>query len=73
MVDLPVNVALDEPVDGRRAWDVVWQPFDAVGEGRRQQVETVGNPDQFDLDSDLVKTVFRLLIELNKVEQRTSR
>jgi chorismate mutase len=31
------------------------------------------NADQFDLDSNLVKTVFRLLIELNKVEQRESR
>ena len=31
------------------------------------------NADRFDLDSDLVKSVFRLLIELNKVEQRSSR
>lgn len=31
------------------------------------------NADKFDLDSNLVKTVFRLLIELNKVEQRESR
>jgi len=31
------------------------------------------NAEQFDLDSNLVKTVFRLLIELNKVEQRESR
>ncbi|MFQ3475180.1 chorismate mutase [Halonotius sp. F2-221B] len=31
------------------------------------------NAAKFDLDSNLVKTVFRLLIELNKVEQRESR
>lgn len=31
------------------------------------------NAEQFDLDSNLVKAIFRLLIELNKVEQRDSR
>jgi len=31
------------------------------------------NADKFDVDSNLVKAVFRLLIELNKVEQRQSR
>ena len=31
------------------------------------------NAEQFDLDANLVKTIFRLLIELNKVEQRESR
>lgn len=31
------------------------------------------NAEQFDLDSNLVKAVFRLLIELNKVEQRENR
>ena len=31
------------------------------------------NAEQFDVDSNLVKAVFRLLIELNKVEQRQSR
>mgnify|MGYP000265356206 CR=1 FL=1 len=31
------------------------------------------NAEQFELDSNLVKAVFRLLIELNKVEQRESR
>jgi len=31
------------------------------------------NAELFDVDSDLVKAVFRLLIELNKVEQRESR
>ncbi len=29
--------------------------------------------EQFDVDSNLVKAIFRLLIELNKVEQRESR
>jgi chorismate mutase len=31
------------------------------------------NAEQFGVDSNLVKAVFRLLIELNKVEQRESR
>ena len=31
------------------------------------------NAEHFDVDSNLVKAVFRLLIELNKVEQRESR
>lgn len=31
------------------------------------------NAEQFDLDSNLVKAIFRLLIELNKVEQRDNR
>ena len=31
------------------------------------------NADKFDVDSNLVKAVFRLLIELNKVEQRENR
>ncbi len=32
-----------------------------------------GNAEQFDVDSNLVKAIFRLLIELNKVEQREQR
>jgi len=31
------------------------------------------NAEQFDVDQNLVKAIFRLLIELNKVEQRESR
>lgn len=31
------------------------------------------NAEQFDVDANLVKATFRLLIELNKVEQRESR
>jgi len=31
------------------------------------------NARQFDVDDNLVKAIFRLLIELNKVEQRESR
>jgi len=31
------------------------------------------NAERFDVDSNLVKAIFRLLIELNKVEQRESR
>lgn len=42
------------------------------------QEETVmeragANAEKFDVDSNLVKAVFRLLIELNKVEQREKR
>lgn len=44
-------------------------------EGQEEKVmERAGaNADTFDVDSNLVKAVFRLLIELNKVEQRQSR
>lgn len=31
------------------------------------------NAEQFDVDANLVKAIFRLLIELNKVEQRDNR
>lgn len=31
------------------------------------------NAEQFDVDTNLVKAIFRLLIELNKVEQRENR
>jgi chorismate mutase len=31
------------------------------------------NAERFDVESNLVKAIFRLLIELNKVEQRESR
>ncbi|PSP91948.1 chorismate mutase [Halobacteriales archaeon QH_8_68_33] len=31
------------------------------------------NAERFDVDSNLVKAIFRLLVELNKVEQRESR
>ena len=31
------------------------------------------NAERFDVDSNLVKAIFRLLIELNKVEQRSQR
>ncbi|MDQ2053668.1 MULTISPECIES: chorismate mutase [Halobellus] len=44
-------------------------------EGQEDRVmERAGrNAEHFDVDSNLVKAVFRLLIELNKVEQRESR
>jgi len=31
------------------------------------------NAERFDVDANLVKAIFRLLIELNKVEQRENR
>ncbi|MFB6136659.1 MAG: chorismate mutase [Halobacteriaceae archaeon] len=40
----------------------------------RQVMERAGeNAERFDVDANLVKAIFRLLIELNKVEQRESR
>lgn len=48
------------------------QDLPTTDEEQEQRVmERAGaNAEQFDLDSNLVKAVFRLLIELNKVEQR---
>ncbi|WP_435075587.1 chorismate mutase [Halorubrum sp. HHNYT27] len=44
-------------------------------EGQEERVmERAGsNAERFDVDANLVKAIFRLLIELNKVEQRESR
>jgi chorismate mutase len=40
----------------------------------REVMDRAGeNAEQFDVDANLVKAIFRLLIELNKVEQRESR
>jgi chorismate mutase len=46
-----------------------------VDEAQEQRVmDRAGeNADRFDVDTNLVKAVFRLLIELNKVEQREQR
>jgi chorismate mutase len=51
------------------------QGLPTTDESQEEQVmERAGrNAEQFDVDSNLVKAVFRLLIELNKVEQRESR
>ena len=44
-------------------------------EGQEQKVmdRAGANAERFEVDSNLVKAIFRLLIELNKVEQRESR
>jgi chorismate mutase len=43
-------------------------------EQEKRVMERAGrNAEQFGVDSNLVKAVFRLLIELNKVEQRENR
>jgi chorismate mutase len=43
-------------------------------EQEKRVMERAGrNAEQFGVDSNLVKAIFRLLIELNKVEQRSSR
>ena len=51
------------------------QGVPTTDEGQEQEVmDRAGeNAEQFGVDSNLVKAVFRLLIELNKVEQRESR
>jgi chorismate mutase len=51
------------------------QDLPTTDESQEQRVmERAGdNAEQFDVDANLVKAIFRLLIELNKVEQRESR
>ncbi|MDQ2052737.1 chorismate mutase [Natronolimnohabitans sp. A-GB9] len=51
------------------------QGLPTTDEEQEQQVmDRAGeNAEQFDVDANLVKAIFRLLIELNKVEQRDSR
>ena len=51
------------------------QNLPTTDEKQEQQVmERAGtNAQQFDVDDNLVKAIFRLLIELNKVEQRSTR
>jgi chorismate mutase len=51
------------------------QDLPTTDEGQEERVmERAGrNAEHFDVDSNLVKAVFRLLIELNKVEQRENR
>ena len=51
------------------------QDLPTTDENQEERVmERAGrNAEQFDVDSNLVKAVFRLLIELNKAEQRRNR
>ncbi|ELY81173.1 chorismate mutase [Natrinema pallidum] len=51
------------------------QGLPTTDETQEQQVmERAGeNAERFDVDANLVKAIFRLLIELNKVEQRQNR
>jgi chorismate mutase len=51
------------------------QGLPTTDEGQEQQVmDRAGkNAEKYDVDANLVKAIFRLLIELNKVEQRESR
>ncbi len=51
------------------------QGLPTTDEQQEQQVmDRAGeNAERFDVDANLVKAIFRLLIELNKVEQRESR
>jgi len=51
------------------------QGLPTTDEQQEQQVmDRAGeNAEQFDVDANLVKAIFRLLIELNKVEQRENR
>lgn len=49
--------------------------LDTVDEAQEQRVmdRAAANAERFDVDRNLVKAIFRLLIELNKVEQRERR
>ena len=51
------------------------QGLPTVDETQEQQVmdRAAENAERFDVDANLVKAIFRLLIELNKVEQREQR
>ncbi|MUW15647.1 chorismate mutase [Halorubrum sp. CBA1125] len=51
------------------------QDLPTTDEGQEERVmERAGeNAERFDVDANLVKAIFRLLIELNKVEQRENR
>ncbi len=51
------------------------QDLPTVDEDQEQQVMNRAgeNAEQFEVDANLVKAIFRLLIELNKVEQREQR
>ena len=51
------------------------QDLPTTDEGQEERVmnRAGANAEQFDVDANLVKAIFRLLIELNKVEQRESR
>lgn len=51
------------------------QGLPTTDEGQEQRVmDRAGeNAERFDVESNLVKAIFRLLIELNKVEQRENR
>ena len=51
------------------------QGLPTTDEDQEQQVmeRAAENADQFGVDTNLVKAIFRLLIELNKVEQRENR
>ncbi|MHB9286271.1 chorismate mutase [Halobacteriales archaeon Cl-PHB] len=51
------------------------QGLPTTDENQEQEVmDRAGeNAERFDVDANLVKAIFRLLIELNKVEQRESR
>jgi len=48
-------------------------PTTDEGQEERVMDRAGANAEQFDVDANLVKAIFRLLIELNKVEQRESR
>jgi len=51
------------------------QGLPTTDEGQEQQVmDRAGqNAEKYDVEANLVKAIFRLLIELNKVEQRENR
>ena len=48
-------------------------PTTDEGQEERVMDRAGANAERFDVDANLVKAIFRLLIELNKAEQRESR
>ena len=48
-------------------------PTTDEGQEERVMDRAGANAERFDVDANLVKAIFRLLIELNKVEQRSNR
>ena len=48
-------------------------PTTDEGQERRVMERAGENAERFDVEANLVKAIFRLLIELNKVEQRENR
>lgn len=56
-----------------RVKDELKMPTTDEGQEQRVMDRAGANAERFDVEANLVKAIFRLLIELNKVEQRENR